>query len=84
MGSGRYEGAGPAVAGCNCGLDVLEERLKDQVMKRLDPPRPDPPLTSPLVPAMDPAGCADSGSVQADTMTARIWFTWLRRRWRPR
>src|SRR5258706_139800 len=35
------EEAGPSVAGCDCGFDVIEDRLKYQVMKRLDPLRPD-------------------------------------------
>jgi hypothetical protein len=30
-----------SVAGCDCGFDVIEESLKYQVMKRLDPLTPD-------------------------------------------
>src|SRR6266567_7443471 len=35
------EEAGPSVAGCDCCFDVIEESLKYQVMKRLDPLAPD-------------------------------------------
>src|SRR5579864_1068259 len=31
----------PSVAGCDCGFDVVEESLKNQVMSRLDPLTPD-------------------------------------------
>src|SRR6266704_4696896 len=33
--------AGSSVSGCGCGFDVVEESLKYQVMKRLDPLTPD-------------------------------------------
>jgi len=37
----RPRRAGSSVTGCDCGFDVVEESLKYQVMKRLDPLTPD-------------------------------------------
>src|SRR6266511_3865219 len=51
-GIGGREEAGPSVAGCDCGFDVVEESLKDQVVKRLDPLTPDR-LILPDRPALD-------------------------------
>ena len=51
-GPSRIRTAGSSAARCDRGLDIIEESLKDQVMKRLDPLTPDR-LVPPAHPAVD-------------------------------